>query len=1018
MKIVLQSGYSFNAATKEIDFSGYASFDKKNLLAVINTTKEAVIYAVGSPNGASWASNVATLDFDTTTHSNSDVIQIFYDEPNANLSSSVQTSQLTVLNNLLSELELKANLFETQPVSISSLPLPSGSATSANQITTNGKLDNLLTELQLKADLSEIQPVSAASLPLPSGAATSANQVTTNSKLDTLIAKDFSTSAKQDTGNSFLSNIDGHTANIESYASTSTSYLGSIQSAITNNEKDAGSGIGSSGRNVLIGGMYRDSFTETLSNGDQCELAVTSKGILKVQPELTPIFSALPLDVNFPSLQFVSSKSERAGSSAIAQESKGVLIAGQEDNSIQRNIKVDSSGKVHVIDDNSINGSQLTKIYDGTSVIGSVSSGGSAALMTAQSATNFIFSSGNSFNTTLSGGATITGSIVTTLNQQAYSILIKNNQIGNVFLYMYIDAAGTQLAQTITFSAAAGGFARSGVVNGNYFKLQYQNASGISDTVVIDTYFGTIPSATQLNNAPISLNEVNGTNFTLGQKTMVNSLPVVLSSDQASIPVTVSGVATSALQTTGNTSLGNIDSRIGTTNTGLGSIADSVATTDTGTFSLIALTKKIAQNITSLATLFPTSLGQKAAASSLAVTLSNENVQDQAITGQSAQTATVNNILTTTSGSTATDTTGYRSFAIQVISTGTSGNFIFESSNDNINFVTCPVNNLQSQGAPIAVAITATASAIIYIGSCTARYLRLRIGSTIGGGSIQAFTILSQNNYNPLANLVQNATAANLNATVSIAAAQTLATVTTVGTVTTCSTVSSVTAANLASGSVTDIASAAITVTSTSGAISMANTQAIVCSLAVTAVSGTAPTMDVVVQETFDGGTNWVDVYHFERITATGSYNTPLLKLSGTHIRYVQTIAGTTPSFTRGVVRVSRSLSTPAIRRFFDRTISVNSLNATTSSMFIQGCNSINVLANMAAGGTPPVFTLEGSEDNSNWFTASGTTIDAVAGGFKFVTFPLGIVCKFVRLRVSTAGTGSTLNYLTVTARD
>lgn len=46
----------------------------------------------------------------------------------------------------------------TQPISAASLPLPSGAATSAKQ-------DSLLTELQLKADLTETQPVSLASVP-------------------------------------------------------------------------------------------------------------------------------------------------------------------------------------------------------------------------------------------------------------------------------------------------------------------------------------------------------------------------------------------------------------------------------------------------------------------------------------------------------------------------------------------------------------------------------------------------------------------------------------------------------------------------------------------------------------------------------------------------------------------------------------------------------------------------------------------------------------------------------------
>ena len=57
----------------------------------------------------------------------------------------------------------------TTDVDVIASALPDGAATSAKQ-------NSLLTELQLKADLTETQPVSAATLPLPSGAATSANQ--------------------------------------------------------------------------------------------------------------------------------------------------------------------------------------------------------------------------------------------------------------------------------------------------------------------------------------------------------------------------------------------------------------------------------------------------------------------------------------------------------------------------------------------------------------------------------------------------------------------------------------------------------------------------------------------------------------------------------------------------------------------------------------------------------------------------------------------------------------------------
>ena len=87
----------------------------------------------------------------------------------------------------------------TQPVSASSLPLPSGAATSAAQTTGNTSLASIdskltaplsvtgpLTDTQLRASA---VPVSAASLPLPSGAATSANQSTEIASLSSIDSK-------------------------------------------------------------------------------------------------------------------------------------------------------------------------------------------------------------------------------------------------------------------------------------------------------------------------------------------------------------------------------------------------------------------------------------------------------------------------------------------------------------------------------------------------------------------------------------------------------------------------------------------------------------------------------------------------------------------------------------------------------------------------------------------------------------------------------------------------------------
>lgn len=73
---------------------------------------------------------------------------------------------VTALATLDTELKLKADLTETQPVSIASaMPLPTGASTEAKQ-------DALIAEMALKADLTETQPVSMATQPLPTGAAT------------------------------------------------------------------------------------------------------------------------------------------------------------------------------------------------------------------------------------------------------------------------------------------------------------------------------------------------------------------------------------------------------------------------------------------------------------------------------------------------------------------------------------------------------------------------------------------------------------------------------------------------------------------------------------------------------------------------------------------------------------------------------------------------------------------------------------------------------------------------------
>lgn len=161
-------------------------------------------------------------------------------------------------------------------------------------------------------------------------------------------------------------------------------------------------------------------------------------------------------------------------------------------------------------------------------------------------------------------------------------------------------------------------------------------------------------------------------------------------------------------------------------------------------------------------------IGQKDKTGSQSVTLSSQNVTDSMVTGQSAQTATINNILLTTAGSGSTNVSGYRSFSVQVASTGSGGTYIFEESLDNTTFQAVYVQNSTSGSSTIiGSAITATSSSVIYKGAISGNYLRLRIASTITGGSIQAFSRFFQTPFSTSANTTTMSSGATANSTAS-----------------------------------------------------------------------------------------------------------------------------------------------------------------------------------------------------------------------------------------------------------
>lgn len=102
---------------------------------------------------------------------------------------------------------------------------------------------------------------------------------------------------------------------------------------------------------------------------------------------------------------------------------------------------------------------------------------------------------------------------------------------------------------------------------------------------------------------------------------------------------------------------------------------------------------------------------------------------------------------------------------------------------------------------------------------------------------------------------------------------------------------------------ITDVASNAQTSSTTTSAFTPTWGASYRITIPVSASSGTNRTLDVTVQESPDDGATWVNRYQFRTITGNGTYQSRPLRFTGTRVRYLLTVGGTSPSFTRSILR-------------------------------------------------------------------------------------------------------------------
>lgn len=250
-------------------------------------------------------------------------------------------------------------------------------------------------------------------------------------------------------------------------------------------------------------------------------------------------------------------------------------------------------------------------------------------------------------------------------------------------------------------------------------------------------------------------------------------------------------------------------------------------------------------------------------------------------------------------------------------------------------------------------------------------------------------------------------TATNLSSNTAQIAGQTIASVLEQGQATT-PRVTSVILTSPTTNNLTEVASAARTASGNSGTI----TSAIGCGLSafvnITAASGTTPTLDLSLEESFDNGTTYVPVWHFERVTAISSVYMPPMP-TGARRRWAWTIAGTTPSFTFSITTTSTNAAFPLAKQFFDRTAGLLSgtLNATSSTYQVSGINNLSATVTIGAATTPGTYQIQVSNDAVNWVGAS-TATPAVASSTVLISKTTGVVGRFARIICTSAATAQT----------
>lgn len=166
------TNYTFTAAAGTIDFNDYVTIDIEGVLLISNVVDNVIIYRFEDPlKGGTVAGNTLTLTFDTSTMSDSDELQIWYEDGSttqaisgivtANAGTNLDTSALALeatLQSIKTAVELLDNAVSGSELQVDVLTMPTVTVTATNLDVQSGGAD-LATSAQAAAIQAAVETI-------------------------------------------------------------------------------------------------------------------------------------------------------------------------------------------------------------------------------------------------------------------------------------------------------------------------------------------------------------------------------------------------------------------------------------------------------------------------------------------------------------------------------------------------------------------------------------------------------------------------------------------------------------------------------------------------------------------------------------------------------------------------------------------------------------------------------------------------------------------------------------------